>query len=197
MSIQLPDPQYIEVQFTPLDFGGLLTPALGGPSQRINRLGSRLAITYTLKPMRSSDEGMLYVSRLRRAKREGAIVAFPKPGKVVGQPDPLSVSGNWASGNAVNGAGFPPGYVIPEGTPLSIVHGGRRYIYWVAQCYPANGSGICGIYFEDNLRTPLSNGDAIELKKPFIEGWIAGDSDAWTKAAHDRNSIQFTVTEAV
>src|SRR3546814_6357232 len=52
------------------DFGGTLTPFLGGPEQRINRLGTRLGIRVSMPPMRNGDNGRIFVSRLLQAKQD-------------------------------------------------------------------------------------------------------------------------------
>src|SRR3546814_1410678 len=52
------------------DFGGTLTPFLGGPEQRINRLGTRLGIRVSMPPMRNGDNGRIFVSRLLQARSE-------------------------------------------------------------------------------------------------------------------------------
>src|SRR3546814_3983584 len=54
------------------DFGGTLTPLLGGPEQRINRLGTRLGIRVSMPPMRNGDNGRIFVSRLLHAKTLGS-----------------------------------------------------------------------------------------------------------------------------
>src|SRR3546814_3371142 len=52
------------------DFGGTLTPFLGGPEQRINRLGTRLGIRVSMPPMRNGDNGRIFVSRPLQAKQD-------------------------------------------------------------------------------------------------------------------------------
>ncbi len=60
-----------------IDFGAFLTPPLGGPVQRVDRMGNRFRISVGMPPMLSASDGRRWVSRLIRGKTEGARMPFP------------------------------------------------------------------------------------------------------------------------
>lgn len=195
MSILLPDPKYLEATFAPLDFGGLITPGLGGPVQRVNRLGNRTSISYTLRPLYSPTEGRIYVARLMRGRQEGVRVAIPQSGMFIGSPGKPVVNGAIGAGINLPIKTLTPTYTMREGQPLTVTHGGIGFLHWFAADYTANASGVIAATIYPPLRTALSDGDSIEIGKPYIEGWLSDDSDRWSKQAEARNPISFTVTE--
>src|SRR3546814_160979 len=83
------------------DFGGTLTPFLGGPEQRINRLGTRLGIRVSMPPMRNGDNGRIFVSRLLQAKQDRLLMDWPQPGFTIGAPGSPLVSTAASGGTAL------------------------------------------------------------------------------------------------
>src|SRR3546814_2231823 len=83
------------------DFGGTLTPFLGGPEQRINRLGTRLGIRVSMPPMRNGDNGRIFVSRLLQAKQDRLLMDWPPPGFTIGAPGSPLVSTAASGGTAL------------------------------------------------------------------------------------------------
>lgn len=178
-----------------LDWGGELVPPLGGVTQRIDRLGSRHSINASAPPKVIEPDGRLWISRLKRAKREGARIAFPQAGFAVGNPGTPQVASNVAAGSAIPLTGLTPGYVICEGQWLSITHSGRSYLYSVDAQVAANGSGNTTVAITPLLRSQLSAGDVVNLAAPVLEGWLSGDEFGWTLDAAHTVGLQFTVTE--
>ncbi|MFM9597369.1 hypothetical protein ACKI1O_49520, partial [Streptomyces scabiei] len=87
MSIALPSsPACSGFSFAVLDFGGDITPSLGGPAQRINRLGSRYQLQLQVPPLASAIEGRVWTARLERAKQIGAVYPVPLDGFSSGAP---------------------------------------------------------------------------------------------------------------
>ena len=78
MTISLPtDPKPNGATPVLRDFGGVLTPFLGGPEQRINRVGTRFGLRVTMPPLESSVDGRLFVARLNQAKTDRLVMEWP------------------------------------------------------------------------------------------------------------------------
>ncbi len=178
-----------------LDFGGFLTPTLGGPMQRVDRLGNRHALDVTLPPMRADPEGRVWVSRLKRAKTEGAFMRFPQIGLRNGVSGAPVVAAYVAAGRTVPVAGLQPRCEVKEGQWLSVIHAERRYLYSVDAGVLAGADGTAMLAITPMLRTALSAGDVIELVQPHIEGLILEDF-GWTIDKARTIGLSFTITEA-
>lgn len=180
-----------------LDFGGVLTPPGGGATQRFNRVGDRYTLTVTPPLLRSEPDGRVYVSRLRRALREGAIFAFPQDGLVIGSPGSPLVNGAGQTGTTLNIDGMTPGYIVREGQFFSIIIGGRRYLYAARAQTAANGSGQIALPIEVPLRVSPTDNAVCEFAAPMIEGFLAGDEVRWELLREPFIQIpDFTITEA-
>lgn len=179
------------------DFGGVLAPFLGGPEQRINRIGTRFGIRVTMPPMKSGDDGRLFVSRLLQARQDRLLMAWPLNGLAPGSPGAPKVSAVTAGGSVLPLKGLTGGYTIREGQFLSIIHGGRRYIHMATANATASGGGTCTATIFPMLRSPVSVDDVVEIAQPMIEGHVLpGDEMGWEIAIGGFTSIQFSVAEA-
>lgn len=159
-----------------MSFGAVLTPFLGGPSQRINRLGTRWALQVTMAPMPADPQGRLWVNALARAFEAGAVMAVPQDIDV-GSPGAPLVSAAVTSGTALPLKGMTAGYQLKEGQFLSIIHAGRRYLHMVSGAVTVAGGGTVSAPIWPMLRTSLSVNDVVEIAQPMIEGWIDGKFD--------------------
>lgn len=178
-----------------LDWGGELTPPFGGVSQRIDRLGSRHSIDVVVPPKAMEPDGRIWISRLKRAKQQGGIIAFPQPDFEAGAPGAPLVASAVAAGSVVPLKGLNPGYVVREGQWLSISHGGRWYIYSVDQDTMASADGTLSLLVTPMLRSQLSLNDVVRLDAPWLEGWISGNELAWTIDTARFVGLAFSVTE--
>lgn len=180
MSIFLPDsPGLKNAKHRLLDWGGRLVPTLGGPVQTLTRLGTRSSVEYTLPSMPSEPDGRIWGMTLRQAKISGVIAPFLQDGLIVGTPGAIVVDGQGQSGTSLRIRGGAPGYVIRFGQAFSIVHGGRRYLYFAAQqiALDTNGKALLPIF--PMLRAITSDGDICEFSRPLIEGSLTGNEVAW------------------
>ena len=177
-----------------LDFGGELTPPLGGPVQRINRLGNRYQLQVTLPPIRSASAALAWTTRLETAKYAGAIYPVPLD-YAPGSPGSVVVANAVGGGTSVYLGGFAPGYVLREGQWGSFVHGGRRYLHRAAANATANASGNLTMTLATMLRTPLSVSDVVEIAVPMIEGLLVG-SIGWEAMIEPYTRLGFTIAEA-
>lgn len=179
-----------------LDWGGDLIPVLrGGVAQRLNRLGSRYALGIELPPMPSEPTGRLFLSKLRRAKKEGALYAFPQDGFKVGAPGAPRVMGAGQAGITLIIDGFTPYYAIREGQFFSLIHNGRRYLNAVAVKAFADAGGVASLTLEEMLRVSPADNSVCEFVRPMIEGSLAGDEVAWSLLTTPHTSVSFSITE--
>ena len=180
-----------------LDFGSVLTPFSGGPSQRVNRLGMRMGAQVSMPPLRSDAEGMTLVSRLMRARTDELLLDCPL------------VDGSWpASGTplvrvAVTGGttlqvkGLPAAYALAEGRFFSVVAtSGRRYCHAVATASTADGSGNATVSVWPPMRASFAVNNVIELDAPKMQGHVVDDQLGWDMSLARRTSLSFTVHES-
>jgi hypothetical protein len=178
-----------------IDFGGFLTPPLGGPVQRVDRMGNRYALDVTLPPMRIEPHGRVWVSRLTRAKTEGAFIRFPQVEFTVGASGAPTVGVAVTGGRTLTLAGAQPGYSFREGQFISILHGGRRYLHNVDASAGVVADGTVVLSVTPMIRAALLVGDAVEVAQPRLEGIII-DEWGWTVDSARTVGISFTLTEA-
>ncbi len=197
MSILLPsDPLPNTAVPELLSFGAVLTPPLGGAAQRLNRLGDRFRLSVTLPARLSGAVLRVFLSRLRRALTQGAIIAFPQPDLDIGTPGAPMIDGANQTGSTLKLRGFAAGYVIREGQFFSVVSNGRRYLHSAAAQVAAGGSGNVVLPIDPLLRVLFADGAACEFAEPKIEGLLDGNSVAWTFTRARTTPPTFVITEA-
>ncbi|WP_260581203.1 hypothetical protein [Sphingopyxis sp. PET50] len=195
--IELPDgvvPNYVKP--TLIDFGGVLRPPLGGPIQRINRLGNRYRVDVGLPPIENHDLGRVVVSRLLRAKTEGLRIEWQLVGVDQGSPGFPVVDGPDQAGAAIQLKGIRTGYGASEGYWLSIESGGQHYLYCTTAPAKEDGSGGIELGLVPHLRVSPGDEDAVHLQKPMIEGLVVGDEWSWDYSLEHHVGIQFSIEEA-
>lgn len=178
-----------------VQFGGILTPPLGGPSQKVDRPGSRSALSFTTPLMSYEPEGRRWSARLRRAQREGALIEIPQPGLVIGNPGAPKVATNIAAGRLVGLSGLTAGYTVREGQWISIIVAGQRYADQVEADATATGGGTVTVTLSNLLRVSLAGGETVEIAAPKIEGWLTGDL-SWPIDINRDAHFTFVVMEA-
>lgn len=179
-----------------VDWGSVLTPGLGGPAQRVNRMGSRFRISVTYPPLPSKKEGRIFVSRLVRGKSEGVRMPFPLLDFDPGAPGDVRVNGSGQTGSTLVVTTATPNYVFREGQYFSIETGGKHHLYMVAEETIANGFGQASIPISPMLRRPHLANDVCHFGKPMIEGFIGGDEISWNLSVEHLISIPFDITES-
>ncbi len=164
-----------------IDFGASLTPFLGGISQRLDRLGTRHAISVQMPPMHVEGEGRRWIVRLIRAKQEGGFVAFPQVGLRIGAPGAaVKVGAAVEGGRLLTISGATPGYAVREGQALSLTSNDRRFFYLASAQTIFDASGSGQIELDVPLREEALIGDAVDLTRPVIAGRIMEDGWKWS-----------------
>lgn len=195
--IDLPEwPMPASADIALVDWGAFLTPGLGGPVQRVNRLGSRYRISVTYPPLPSKKEGRIFLGRLMRGKSEGVRLPFPLLDFDPGAPGDVRINGGSQTGSSLVVDGITPNYVFREGQPLSILTGGKHHLYFVAAEMIASNTGTATLPLTTMLRRPHLDNDEVHVGKPMIEGFIAGDELSWNIGVERLVSLSFDITES-
>jgi hypothetical protein len=179
---------------TVMDWGAMLQPALGGPVQRIERIGSRYSIAFNVPPMHVESEGREAIALLQMALQQGALVAVPQVEFTPGMPGPGVKAAAGSAGKSLRITGATPGYTVRQGQFLNVSAGGRRYLYCAAAGVRLNAQGGGLIPLTMMLRTRLAGGEAVELALPVIEGWLDGEL-GWTLEMSRTVGLSFTCKE--
>ncbi len=178
-----------------VDYGARLAPFLGGVEQRINRIGTRHAITLKIPPMRIEAEGRRWIARLIRAKQEGGYARYPQVNFRLGVPGNPTVETETVGGRFLPITGATANYAIREGQALTVTSDGRRYFYFAAAQTILDADGAGTIELDVPLRKVALVGDTVNLSKPVIEGWIDGDGWGWTLESSQTTGLGFTIIE--
>ena len=185
--IDLTGLSFAEVQPALLEFGGIQRPTMGGPSQQLNRLGTRFAFALALPPMASLNG---WTGKIVAAKQEGALIRVPEPGRAPITEGAPSVYAGVSGGTVVPMTGATQGLLVPAGKWISIIHGGRRYVHLVTANAIMEG-GAVNLVVTPMLRTSLAAGDLIEIAAPKAQGLLV-DKLSW--AVPKSRLISFTLS---
>ncbi|MES2902831.1 MAG: hypothetical protein V4696_01475 [Pseudomonadota bacterium] len=179
-----------------VDFGAFLRPPLGGPVQRVDRMGNRFAASFTMPPMPHGKLGRIWVSRLLRGKTEGARIAWPLLDFDPGLPGLPTVNGSGQAGRSLIVEGVQPNYTFREGQPFSVITGGRHHLYFVDAEVIASGTGTATLAVTPMIRVEHLDGDECHFAKPMFEGFILGEGWQWEMDLNHHNGINFAIEEA-
>jgi hypothetical protein len=178
-----------------VDFGATLRPFLGGAIQRLDRIGTRHAITVQMPPMRIENEGRTWIVRLIRAKQEGGFVRYPQVDFVVGAPGQPTVSAAVEGGRVLPITGGQRGYAIREGQAVTVTSNGRQFFYLASAQTVLNASGAGSIELDVPLREETTVGDLVNLGRPTIAGRIMEDGWKWTLETNRTVGLSFRLEE--
>lgn len=178
-----------------LDYGGILRPTLGGPDQRLNRLGNRFYLDVTLPPM-TYDDGRIWIADLIRGQTEGVIFPWPQVEFDIGAPGNPLVNGAGQIGTTLSMDGFTPSYAVRKGQFLTIVSGGRRYLHIFTAQAVASTTGTLSASVAPMLRISPADNSSVIVRAPAIEGFIEGNERSWNISAARHVGLQFRITEA-
>lgn len=195
MAILLPSsPGYQSYDIQPLDFGGLVTPPLGGPQQRINRLGNRWGITVRLPRMRQESQGRAWIGALTEGLQEGVILRWPQPGFANAVNDCL-VNGANQIGSTLNIDGITPGLTARYGQFIDVSVSGGRTLYMVRADTVANGAGQMALPITPMIRKSPPDNAQVIFTQPAIEGFLQDNRPSWTIDVARTVGLEFTVFE--
>lgn len=179
-----------------VDFGASLRPFLGGPSQRLDRLGTRHAISVQMPPMYVESEGRKWIVRLIRAKQEDGFIRFPQVGFSVGAcGNSITVASGAEGGRLLAITGATPHYAVREGQALTVTSNGRKFFYLASAQTVLGSTGNGSIELDVPLREEATVGDAVNLARPEIAGRIMEDGWKWSIDTAGTVGLSFRIEE--
>lgn len=177
-----------------IDFGATLTPTLGGPSQRIARLGARYALDVRMPPLDDASARAM-LGALLKAQTEAATLTLSWPQPAAAALGSVLVNGAGQAGSSLILDHFTAGVSIPALTFFSFIMGGRYYLHCITAATAANGSGQATVAIAPMLRVSPSDNLAVEMVAPTIEGFLDDSTVAWTLQLLKRRAVSFSLTE--
>ncbi len=196
MAISLPDPSWLATaKLRYIDFAVDQAPAMGGPGQRISRLGSRYGFDITL-PRLDTDSARAWNAARKKARVLGStlIMSLPKrpPPGALGSP---LVNGASQAGANLICKSFTAGATIKADQPFSVVVGGISYLYYTTDQVTADGAGAATLPIAPILRASPANNAALQFAAPQIEGFIPGTTEEWDLDVLQTVGIAFSFQE--
>ena len=177
-----------------VDFGAFLTPSLGGPVQRVERMGARFRITCQMPPMLNPDLGRKWIAKLVRGKQEGCRMAWPLMGFDPGTPGAV-VTTTASSGRVLKVNGGTLNYTFREGQFFSVEIAGQHFLYMVTADTVAGAGGLANLPIEPMIRRAPPENSPCHFGKPMIEGFIMGDAFQWEMALANFVGLSFDIVE--
>lgn len=180
-----------------IDMGVDQAPSTGaGVDQRLERLGSRWALSVELPPVKEGAAWLEWQVAMLQARSQGASYPWPQPGLVTNTPSvgaPV-IAGAGQTGSTLNLSGVGSGYQVKKGQFLSVIKAARRYLY---QCTGPTGEtgGAMAVPIYPLLRASPDNGSAVELVAPLIVGRITFENLTWNHETHAYVSPRFRIAE--
>lgn len=161
------------------------TPYLGGPVQRVARLGDRWTYSVDLRPM-----GAAQARPLVTAIRQGLSAKVLCPVILAGidlsqQIDLTAQSGSGKSLNVLGDTSH-----IGVGQVFSLVSNGVRYLHEVTSI----AGQVVGI--NPALKVVIAGGEALEFAEPKIEGFLEGNEHSMTIGMVGNLGTSFKINEA-
>jgi hypothetical protein len=179
-----------------VDFGASLRPFLGGPSQRLDRLGTRHAISVQMPTMYVESEGRKWIVRLIRAKQEDGFIEFIQPGFVIGPcGNSITVAVGTEGGRVLAITGATPHYAVREGQALTVISNGRKFFYLATAQTVLDAAGAGSIELDVPLREEATVGDVVNLARPEIAGRIMEDGWKWSIDTAGTVGLSFRIEE--
>lgn len=162
------------------------TPYLGGPVQRVGRMGDKWTYAVELRPMHVSQSRPLIALLTQGLTAKVLCPVVIKGIDLTNQTDVTAQSG---AGRAITVTGSMDGKTV--GQFFSLVAGGVRYLHMV--------TGISGQTLTCNppLKVTIAGGEVLEFQQPKIEGFLEGNEQSWTVGLVANVGLGFKINEAI
>jgi hypothetical protein len=162
-------------------------PYLGGPVQRISRMGDKWSVKVQCPPLKARQAAAV-LATLTAGLSEKVVLEVRQPGlDLSAYNDTGTVTGAAAGRTMVHAGGGTTKFV---GQLFSVISNGVRYLHQITL---VSGQTI---NFVPMLKVPLAGGETIEFRTPKIEGFITGNSQSWTQGRLANVGVTFQVDEA-
>jgi hypothetical protein len=182
------------VTMTQVDTGILQRNATGAAVTRINRAGNHYSAAISF-PIMKAETARVFVSRLQRAIGEVLRLELPLLGVDQGSPGYTVIDGDLPQGTSLPIKGGTPGHFVKEGYWLNVgPAGGPVYLHNVTAPVrlDASGEGVLPVW--PPIRAVFDDGDPVNLKNPFIEGYVTDIQ--YDMLLGDFVQLSFTIEES-
>lgn len=178
----------------PIRSGEGLRSALGAPYLPVGSMGDHWAIEI--------DPGVLaaccgaeLIADLLSGTRERIAIRIPQQGDR-GPVGAVVVDGDDQSGSLLNVRGLTPQFAVGKGWFLSIRMEGVRFVHMVLAQAVADAAGEASLALWPMLRVPPSDGDAVEIADPWLEGQLMEGGEYETGMFPTIRPAAFVIEEA-
>ncbi len=202
MTVALPGGKIASATPRFIDRGGILRPSLGGPDQRLDRLGSKWGVQFQTVPMKGED-ARIWSTRLIQGTREKASIKFPQPGVSISATRDYNINGNHVANAEVltisSGFSDQIGKTFSEGQFFSINTGDERYVHQITvggTVALVSGANRVDLQIQPPLRRLFNSGVLVEVLAPKIEGYVSGEEATWTVDHAKIYGFSFSIDEA-
>lgn len=162
-------------------------PYLGGPVQRIARMGDKWSVKVEARPMHARQAGPIVVALMQglsekviyEVRQAGVDLTGYSTNTVVGTARGRSLTHNTDTG--------PAKFV---GQFFNVVKDGVNYLH---QITAVSGQTL---NFYPMLKVGLTGGETLIFNEPKIEGFLNQNSQGWTVGMVANLGVSFTITEA-
>ncbi len=161
------------------------TPYLGGPVQRVGRMGDRWSYSVDLRPMFASHSRPLIAILLQGLSAKVLCPVVISGIDLRGQTDVTAASG---AGKSIVVTGSTSGKVA--GQFFSLVSNGVRYLHMVTAI---NGQTLS---INPTLKVRIAGGELLEFHEPKIEGFLEGSEQSWTVGMISNVGLSFRINES-
>ncbi len=159
-----------------------VTPPMGGPMQRIGRLGARFSVTFSEMPALGVACGRAILAARAKARATGdtCLIAWPQP-QFTGSIGAPVVNGAGQLGTRLVVKGLTASTpLLTAGTVFSMSVGGRTYLHMLTADATVDGSGNSTLSIGPLLRASPADAASLNFAQPAIEGFIQGHQEDWT-----------------
>ena len=198
--VTLPNtPPPADASFTLVSKATEMSGPLGGPTQRVLRVGSRFKVDFQYPPM-PYDQGRQWLARLIAAEATPAAILFPQRGFRPTYPGPVAVNGPQTSTTNTGGVlaikGGQAAFELVSGQffHLNASADGRRYLHQLVSDAAIGADGTVTLAIQPPLRVIPADGDSLEFVNVMMEGFVTMNW-SWSIALVRRIGLKFTVVE--
>ncbi|WP_334185082.1 hypothetical protein [Novosphingobium sp.] len=162
-------------------------PFLGGPKQRIARLGDKWSLRVDCRKMYPRQAGPI-IAALLQGLNDQIIMTVPQPGIDTGVWTTGTIALAVTAGRSISVNGGGAEKVV--GQLFSIEKNGVHYLH---QITAVQGSTLTIL---PSLKVSLAGGETVNFGAPKIQGFVSGNSQSWSVGLAENLGLSFQIDEA-
>ena len=172
-----------------------LTPALGGPMQRVNRVGSRFAVDVQMPSLAGDCARAWLASRMKaEATNDVLRLVWPETDFVLDYQG-VQVDGSGQAGTQLAVKGLGAGYEIPGGRFMSILYEDGYRLHMITDTVIAGDDGRAVLSLAPMLRKSPLDSYSVHFNPVFADVLADGATVDWELQLKRWTSFSVTLTE--